>query len=1115
MNRMFNSLLPLSLAALCVSFAGRLNAQPLTLQVNPAAVTLSAQAGSTAPVTSTVAVSSSGDASGSHLNFYAFPVYGTGSSTAWLTVSVSGVTPGFLTVSADPSKLTNGTYTAQIDVFAASATNNPVVVPVTFTVGQLGAAPASLSFSYQTGGTLPEAQTIAVSGPETPVAFTAAVSVPSGPLWLQVAPTSGTTPASVSVSLNSSVVTALANGAYTGTVTLTPGSGSTTPLLVAVTLTVAATPQITASPSSLSFGYQIGGTRNVLTQPLALGTSGAPVNFFAATSVDPNPAGSQWLAATPSAGVTPATLTVSITPAALPAGTYSGKITVTVVGAAPVTVNVTLTVSNSPLLSFTPNALSFSYQVGTAVPAAQDITPVSTGADVAYTVGASTATGGTWLVVTGGGTTPNPASVSINPAGLVAGTYSGAITFTAPGAGNSPQQIPVTLTVTNNPLVAASPAALTFLYQIGKSVPMFQTVTVTSSTGAALNYTVAVTTASGGNWLSVSPKSGTTSGMFSVTAATAGLAAGTYTGTIKITATNPTGAAVPNSPLSIPVTYYVSENPLVVVSPSSLTFSVVSSGTANAQSVSVSSTSDALSYTVTFKTDSGGSWLAVSSLPGTTPASFPASAVAFNLSPGTYTGSITVTATNPSGAAVADSPVVIPVTLQVVSGTLSASPASLKFTQVVGGAAPPSQTISLSAAGVSSLSFTAAASNSGSVNWLTVTPAAGSSPATLTVSANGVNLSQGTYTGAVTVTSPGAAGSPQIIPVTLTVESLPNITLTPAALNFTYQLGGASPASQTAQVAATSGNLAFTAAAATNGNSGNWLGVTPATGNSPGTLTAAVSPTGLAVGTYTGTITVTASGAGNSPQKINVTLTVTAAATPEPTSVQNAASQAPGAIAPGEIISIYGTNLGPATPAWAIVDGNKIATEISGIQVKFDNNYAPLLYVSATQINAVVPFELSGRFQTAMQVLNNGTPSAALNLQVAAAAPGLFTATQTGQGQGAILNQDGTVNGTANPAAKGSTIVLFASGGGQTTPAGVTGNLTPADGTGLKDVEGVSATIGGLPGVVIYAGSAPGFIEGALQINVQMADDVPSGAQPVVVSVAGANSPSVVTVAVK
>jgi uncharacterized protein (TIGR03437 family) len=653
-----------------------------------------------------------------------------------------------------------------------------------------------------------------------------------------------------------------------------------------------------------------------------------------------------------------------------------------------------------------------------------------------------------------------------------------------------------------------------FLYQIGKTAPASQSVAVTSSTDATLNYTVAGSTASGGSWLSVTPASGATSGTLTVSVITTGLAAGTYTGSIKITATNPSGVVVPDSPLTIPVTYYVSENPLLLASPNPLSFAATVGSLANGENVLVNSTGTTLNYTITSTTNTGGPWLAVSSLPGATPDSFPVSAVAYNLSAGTYTGSITITATNPAGEPVANSPVTIPVTLQVSAGVLSAAPASLAFTQLVGGAAPAAQTIAVTGAGSSPLNFTATASNSSGVNWLTVTPAAGSTPATLTVTANGSNLSQGTYVGTVTISSTGAAGSPQNIPVTLTVSSTPSISLTPATLAFSYQAGGTTPAAQTVQVASSSGALAFTAAAATSGSSGNWLTVSPASGTTPGTLTIGVTPAALVAGTYAGTITVTAAGAGNSPQTLPVTLVVTPALTPLPTTVTNAASGAPGPVSPGGIISIFGTNLGPATGVTGTIANNLLSTEVAGVQVMFNNNPAPLLYVSATQINAIVPFALNGVFQTQMTVSNYGTVSTGLDLVVAPTSPALFTSTQTGTGQGAILNVNGSVNSSSNPAPADSIIVLYATGGGETSPAGVTGNITPADGP-FKLVPGVTVTVGGVPATVVFAGTAPGFVEGALQINVQMSASVPSGAQPVVVTVGGVSSPAGVTVAVQ
>jgi uncharacterized protein (TIGR03437 family) len=295
----------------------------------------------------------------------------------------------------------------------------------------------------------------------------------------------------------------------------------------------------------------------------------------------------------------------------------------------------------------------------------------------------------------------------------------------------------------------------------------------------------------------------------------------------------------------------------------------------------------------------------------------------------------------------------------------------------------------------------------------------------------------------------------------------------------------------------------------------NWLSVSPSSGSTPGTLSVSVNPAGLAAGSYTGSVTVTSTAAGNSPQVVNVTYTVTLPPAPLPTSVVNAASQAPGAVAPGEIISIYGTNLGPVTAAGPVISDNSVGTAVAGVQVMFDNNAAPLLYVSATQINAVVPFELASQAQTHMTITYDGAVSAAVDLVVAPTAPGIFTVTENGAGQGAIINSTGGVNGASNPAPAGSVIVLYAAGGGETSPPGVTGNITPNDGTGLKYVSGVTVTVAGLVCDVMYAGSAPGFIEGALQINVQLPANVPAGSQPVVVTINNVSSQAGVTVAVQ
>ncbi len=140
--------------------------------------------------------------------------------------------------------------------------------------------------------------------------------------------------------------------------------------------------------------------------------------------------------------------------------------------------------------------------------------------------------------------------------------------------------------------------------------------------------------------------------------------------------------------------------------------------------------------------------------------------------------------------------------------------------------------------------------------------------------------------------------------------------------------------------------------------------------------------------------------------------------------------------------------------------------------------------------------------------------TAAWTLPVAASAPAIFTVDSTGTGQAAIVNQDSSINGAANPAARGSTISIYATGEGETAPAGVTGSVSSS--SGAKPLLPVAVTIGGIDAVVQYAGSAPGLVAGLLQVNAVVPPSIAPGASvPVTVSVGGVASQRGVTIAVK
>jgi uncharacterized protein (TIGR03437 family) len=229
--------------------------------------------------------------------------------------------------------------------------------------------------------------------------------------------------------------------------------------------------------------------------------------------------------------------------------------------------------------------------------------------------------------------------------------------------------------------------------------------------------------------------------------------------------------------------------------------------------------------------------------------------------------------------------------------------------------------------------------------------------------------------------------------------------------------------------------------------------------------------------------------------------------------VLNGASMQPGPLAPGEIVSIFGTGLGPAAPATAAVDPSGLLSKsLAGVEVLFDGWPAALFYVSGTQLNVQVPYHVAAQPTTQIEVYYLGSMVARTTLAVADTAPGVFTL-GGGTGQAAMVNEDGTLNSTLNPAARGSVVVLYATGEGQTNPNGVNGK--PAAVPYPKPLAGVSLRIGGYPAEILYAGAAPGYA-GLMQINARVPSGYAgSGVLPVTLTVGGIPSQSGVTMAVK
>jgi uncharacterized protein (TIGR03437 family) len=231
-----------------------------------------------------------------------------------------------------------------------------------------------------------------------------------------------------------------------------------------------------------------------------------------------------------------------------------------------------------------------------------------------------------------------------------------------------------------------------------------------------------------------------------------------------------------------------------------------------------------------------------------------------------------------------------------------------------------------------------------------------------------------------------------------------------------------------------------------------------------------------------------------------------------PNGIVNAASFIAGPIAPGQLVSIFGINMGPSDGVGAQLDeAGNISRTLADAQVWFDDVAAPLLFVRHDQINAQVPYAVAGKTGVVVLVQHEGVSSNPLSINVAQSAPALFTVAG-GTGPGAILNENSSLNSSSNPAARGSVVVLFATGEGQTAPPGEDGKLAVAPLP--APLLPVSVTIGGLPAETTFVGAAPGFA-GLLQVNARVPLGVAlSEAVPVLIRIGNVNSQTGLTLAV-
>ena len=726
--------------------------------------------------------------------------------------------------------------------------------------------------------------------------------------------------------------------------------------------------------------------------------------------------------------------------------------------------------------------------------------------------------------------------------------------------------------------VTLSPSALTMNYQIGAAaLPAMQSLAVLT-TPKGLNFSVAISGSPfNAAWLLVSQSVGVSPATLKVEANPTGLAAGTYVGTITVTAGTYQQAAT--------VTLIVaSAAPSISVTPASLSFNYTTGAAVPSPSLTsafvLSSSGAAVSASVAV---SGASWLKV------TPSGNVSVIGLLNtisvtvdptgLTPKVYTGTIkisapaatnknlsinvtlTVSAAAPTATSTWPGGVIqgSPLTTVTVLGSAFFSSSTLSVTGFT-----PASTISVSD-GTTTASRTffipAYASTSNALRLAVSSPlpsgTVGAAYSANLAAAGGTgpysySLIGGMLPAGVSVASGKVSGTPSapgtfLATIQVTDSSTPpvstfaqlEVAIDPAGATALGITVNASPLS-IGTVGAAFGPVTLTAAGGTGGpytwsatnlpggmtlSASGVLAGSPASDGSAGAVaativsdTAALVPIAASNLTQAGVlriaVTTPAPGGGTS----NEVPFQVYGPNPQITAVVNSASYLQGTLAPGDVISIFGVGLGPTGLTIFDPSTPPIPATLASTSATINGAAAPVLYTSATTIGVIVPYTISGA--TAQVIVTyNGLASQAFTVSVAASDPGVYSLASSGQGQGAILNFDAvtgnfSINSAANAAAKGSTIVMYITGAGTTT-SNVANQLIPAS-PAVTPVLAPSVTIGGLGATVLAAQAPPGSIPGLIQLNVTVPATAKAGqAVPVVVTVGGVASQAGLTMAVK
>ncbi|MBM3812904.1 MAG: hypothetical protein FJW20_14870 [Acidimicrobiia bacterium] len=788
--------------------------------------------------------------------------------------------------------------------------------------------------------------------------------------------------------------------------------------------------------------------------------------------------------------------------------------------------------NTAPFFQVAPGTLSFSARSSGAAPPEQSLQLAASAAGLPFSV---TVENAPWLRVTpDNGLMPATLQVSADPSRQPAGSYFGTITVNAPGAAPAMRQISVSFRVDAAlpPQLGAEPAGLSFSF-VERRAAESQQINVLNLGGGSLDFTATAAASAGGRWLRVTPGAGSATASakasLTVTADSTALGAGVYTGNILI--------ASPSSPrpITIPVTMTISGSVrTILLSQTGLSFTAVAGGgVVPPQTFAVLNAGDGVMHWTASSTvlSGGAGWLQASPASGSSNASsltVPFVEVGINpagLAPGEYYGQVQVSA---QGAD--NTPQVVSVVLNVLPpgsdpGPL-VRPTGLVFTGVAGGTSPGSQTVVVSNLSSRATSFVSGRLTSDNLNWFGTAPAAAATspqqPSRIVVQPDLEGLTPGIRRGTLTlqfedgtprtvglllVLIPNAATAPRAAEGCTPTRLLPVFTLLPP--NFAVPASAPNPVEvrvvDDCTDALTTGSVVLTFS---NGDAplqlvslkdGRWSG----TWQPRNTTTSQITVVATAQ-TADGRLRAAAQVTGGLRASQDAPVVGSGAVV----SSASYAAQAP--LAPGSLISIFGSRLSDAALTSSQLP---LESSLAGTAVVIGGRALPLLSTSQGQINAVIPYDLTTNTRHQVVVRRGISSSVPEPVAIAAAQPGVFTKDQTGRGQGTIVDTSNRLVEPGNAARAGDAVVIYCSGLGAVDPPVTAGTRAPASPLS-QVVNPVSLTIGGLEAQVLFAGLTPGSA-GLYQVNaIVPAGIAATDEAPVVLRVAGQESPPV-TMAVR